>query len=581
MKVVLLSPPGLAPFTPPLSIMALSSYLRQEGLEVAAIDASIEFLHFQLFPERLRDKIQAAKGVLASLGPAGAYPQKEELSKISSGIEEDFAVVQEVWHEEGFTINKDNFDRATAAVNNVLLFTSLANLPTIYTLNCLSSEESMLGNEGENPFLAYYQKKLLPQIAAFQPDLIGISYNYESQLYPGLSLTAEIGNTLQVPMVCGGSFFSLMCDAAQDGSGTGCAGKKQEEGLRRLLQPFGIYGEGEEPLLALCRCLEKKEQPWRLPRLLYYDQEREALKINRQAKTLATGNLPLIDLEGLPVGKKYLTPLVFAPLMSSRGCYWNKCAFCALAETLGSKWRPLPPERVIRNIQLYQENYGIDFIVFTDEAMPPATLRFLAERILQEGINIRFGTMMRFEKGLPDIIELAAQAGCRFLSFGFESGCRRIVSAMRKGYSQETAQLTLDQCAEKGIAVELHVMFGFPSETEDEARETIAFLERNHDKIAVISANPWVLAKDSHIYRHMEHYGIVAREGGVVADEPSTYGVNEGIGYEEALALVNSLYDHPLIGKKILRRQGVHGYSEEYFYLKRHFAKTKEWYKNA
>ncbi len=575
MKVVLLSPPGLAPFTPPLSIMALSSYLRQEGLEVATIDASIEFLHFQLFPERLRDKIQEAKGFLASVGPACSYPQKEEISKVSGGIEEDFAVVQEVWREEGFAVTKDNFERATAAVNNVLLFTSLANLPTIYTLNCLYSREGMLENAGENPFLAYYQKKLIPQIAAFQPDLIGLSYNYESQLYPGLALTAEIRSALKVPMVCGGSFFSLLCDAVQDGSGTGCAGNKQEEGLRRLLQPFGIYGEGEEPLLALCRCLEKKEQPGGLPRLLYYDRKGEVLKINRQAKTMEPAKLPLLDLKGLPVGKKYLTPLVFAPLMSSRGCYWNKCAFCALAETIGSKWRPLPPERIIRNIRLYREDYGIDFIVFADEAMAPATLRFLAERILQEGINIRFGTMMRFEKGLPDSIGLAAQAGCRFLSLGFESGCRRIVSAMRKGYSRETAQLTLDKCAENGIAVELHVMFGFPSETREEAQETIAFLERNHDKIAVISANPWVLAKGSHIDRHLEQYGIVAKEGRVVADEPSTYGIKEGIGYEEALALVNSLYGHPLIGKKILRRQGVHGFSEEYFYMKRHFAEVQ------
>ncbi|OPX92920.1 MAG: Ribosomal protein S12 methylthiotransferase RimO [Pelotomaculum sp. PtaB.Bin104] len=572
MKVVLLSPPGLAPFTPPLSIMALSSYLRQEGIEAATIDTSIEFLHFNLFPERLKDKIQAAKAVFASLGPEFSYPEQEEITKINNRIDRDFAVVQEVWGEEGFNISKDNFETAAAAINNALLFTSLVNLPTIHTLNCLYASESMLRNKSENPFLEYYQKKLIPRIAEFQPDLIGISYSYESQLFPGLSLTAEIRNALKVPVVCGGSFFSIMCDAVyKDGTGSVSTKKEQEEDLLGLLHPFGIYGEGEEPLLALCKCMEKNGQYRHVPRLLYYDKKLEALKVNHHSKTIEAGKLPLIDLKDLPVGKKYLTPLVFAPLMSARGCYWNKCAFCVLAESIGSNWRRLPQEKIIQNIKLYKEHYGVDFIVFTDEAMPPVTLRFLAERILQEGIEIYFGTMMRFEKGLLHTIELAAKAGCRFLSFGFESGCRRIVSAMRKGYSHETAQHILDQCAENGIAVELHVMFGFPTETVDEARETISFLEKNSDKIAVISANPWVLAVGSHIYDHLEHYGIVPNEGRVIADDPSTYSVTEGIGYKQALEMVNSLYGNPLLGKKILRRMGVHGFSEEYYYLQRHF----------
>jgi radical SAM superfamily enzyme YgiQ (UPF0313 family) len=230
-------------------------------------------------------------------------------------------------------------------------------------------------------------------------------------------------------------------------------------------------------------------------------------------------------------------------------------------------------ENLVQNIKLYKDKYGIDFILFTDEAMSLSKLKFLSERILQENISIKFGSMMRFEKGLPDIIDLAAKAGCNFLSFGLESGCQRILSKMKKGYLHETAQHILDKCSENGINVELHVMFGFPSETIEEAQETISFIEKNSNKIAMIRVNPWYLTKGSDIYNNMEHYGIIPNEGGIVPEDPSTYSVSNGISHQQASEIVNSLYGNPVIGDKIIRF-GEDGFSEEYFYIKRHLLQS-------
>ena len=83
--------------------------------------------------------------------------------------------------------------------------------PTILILNACKGKMSLLNDRKKNPFLRYYREKLIPEIKSFQPDLIGISYNYRTQFLPGLSLTSEIEHRLGAPVVVGGSFFSILC----------------------------------------------------------------------------------------------------------------------------------------------------------------------------------------------------------------------------------------------------------------------------------------------------------------------------------------------------------------------------------
>ena len=562
MKIALLSPPGLSPFSPPLGLMTLTSYLREEDIEVLPIDTSIEAIHYMLSPQKVKEKFLSTKLVLKNKELNLNNNLRDYFDKLKDQAPVIERIVQGIWNEEGFCFTEDSFIKEIKAVNKALIFSSVNYLPTIYSLNRIFSSKDIIFNKSINPYYEYFLNKLIPVLEEFQPNLIGISFSYSDQINFGMFLISEIKRRFKnIPTVVGGSFFSILCSDFYGDKLTSFNSIKQEEVLK-LLQPFGIIGEGEEPLLKLCKYIDNKESLENMPGLVYYDKKNNYTKVNSISKPISQNFPPIVSMDGFSTSK-YLTPYPVAPMMSSRGCYWNKCTFCTHAEVVGSNWRELPVEKVLQNLKLFKEN-GIEMVVFCDESMSPSMLLSLSKKIIDEDIKINFGTMIRFEESLLDVIEIAAMAGCKYLSFGLESGCSRIVSLMKKGYSHETAQCIIDKCDKNGISVELHIMFGFPSETHQESQQTIKFLEKNIDAIFCFRANPWILSVGSELHKNMNDYGIIPDEFGFIPSNPNTYSVKKGISYKETLEIIYSLYHNKLIGQKLIY-YGFDGFSEEYY----------------
>jgi radical SAM superfamily enzyme YgiQ (UPF0313 family) len=321
--------------------------------------------------------------------------------------------------------------------------------------------------------------------------------------------------------------------------------------LSAILPDFGVYGEGERPLLEVVRRLGEKRDWNDIPGLVIRDGKK-TLRFNDPHPPLPGTMLPPIDLRGFPLGRKYLSPVPIAPAMTSRGCYWNRCGFCDHATLIDSRFRELSVGSVLDTLRSYVSRHDIRFAFFCDEGVSPAMLKRLSDEIPGSGVEISFGSMARLEKGLEQLIRPASDAGLSFLSFGLESGCRRIVSLMDKGYDLDTAASILDRCAENGVLVELHIMFGFPTEERREAEETISFLEQYQDKIFCLRANPWYLTLGSPVGRDPERYGIIPVGEKPVSIDPSTYRLARGISHEEAAGYVNVLRRHPVIGKKMI-----------------------------
>jgi hypothetical protein len=565
MKMALLSPPVLSPFSPPLGILTLAAYLRRSGIEVLPIDVSIEALHYNTAPTRLNERILLAKKLLKT-GPKMLPFLRRYFEGIQDELDNLTGIIQDTWNNEGFCLTRTDVVSQINALNKRLIFSSLTHLPTIFSVNHL--EMNLTQEQSQNPFLNYYRDVLIPRLEEFQPDLIGISYSYDTQVPAGLSMADEIIQKLGIPIVTGGSWFSILCRMLR-GEREGSISLETEvsKKIRPFLAPFGIYGEGEESLLRLCKCIEKNESFTHIPGLVYSDRENGSILLNHPSEPLQGKYLPVVDLKGMPVGRKYLTPIRIAPLMTSRGCYWNRCAFCDHAATLDNTWRQLPVDTVMDNLRLYRDKYGIEIVSFCDEAMSPSMLKALSERIINEGLKIRFGTMMRFEKSLIDIIERAARAGCAFLSFGLESGSPRIVSLMEKGFEHDTAQHIIDECARNGIAVEVFTMFGFPSETYHEAQETISFIEKNLDKVSFLRAQPWILAPGSRVHKEMQRYGVCVGPKGYLPYNTKSYSVEKGLTFQQAAEMATILHNSPTIGEKVVRH-GHENFSEEYYVIK-------------
>src|SRR5207247_9295950 len=106
------------------------------------------------------------------------------------------------------------------------------------------------------------------------------------------------------------------------------------------------------------------------------------------------------------------------------------------------------------------------------EAAPPAGLRALAERLLARSVTITWWGNIRFEKTFtPALAALLARSGCVAVSGGLEVASDRLLALMKKGVTVEQVARVSRAFTDAGIMVHAYLMYGFPTETEQETTD--------------------------------------------------------------------------------------------------------------
>src|SRR5262249_37912189 len=77
-----------------------------------------------------------------------------------------------------------------------------------------------------------------------------------------------------------------------------------------------------------------------------------------------------------------------------------------------------------------------------------------------------------------------------------------------RGGGQKVVDRILVDAAEAGIRVRALCMVGYPGETADEARETLAFLQRHVFRIAHFSLTPFLLVRGTPLFRDPAAHGL-------------------------------------------------------------------------
>ena len=576
MNIAIISPPQCSPFTPPLALLALKSYLQAHGVSVTPIDANIDAYHHVLEPERYQQYLAPAIPLLAK---GLAEPVQEELLRrrvIDVGdtpppldVAHAEAVrrqLEAIWTPEGFSFDRPTYKEQLAAVNDALALMSLRLFPDSLNIWGDNPGISLWKSRSYNPLSHYCRGLLIPQLEQDSPDLIGICLNYADQVFYVHYLITQLRKAgVETPIVIGGAHFSSFCKRADAETSTVVPYEQalapdnqfdlvglmlgvfdpatgQETGLAG--QAFGIRGEGERALLELCRRIERGDPFDDIPSLVAIDHDRRAIVFNEQQPLLDGEVLPALDLGGMGVGRKYMTPIPMAPIMASRGCYWDKCAFCDHARTLGNTYRELSVGVVADTMEAYRKDFGVEFVFACDESFSPSMLKGLTAKLEQKRLRIPLGIMCRLEEAFLPLIGPAAKVGLCAMSFGFETACERLRDVMNKGYDRRTAEALLDECNRHGVHVLYFVMFGFPSETLAEANQTIDYLAGLHQKLWVIEAFPWALTTNSHVSRHPEAYGVAPTSGQSTTPDPASYTVAEGMSRQEVREVLGSIATH-------------------------------------
>src|SRR5438876_6126108 len=203
----------------------------------------------------------------------------------------------------------------------------------------------------------------------------------------------------------------------------------------------------------------------------------------------------------------------------AHGCYWKKCAFCDVSlDYIGRYDRPGEDIVMQRIRALIAETDETGFHL-VDEAAPPAGMRALAKRLIDEKLSITWWGNIRFEKAFtPELCRLLAAAGCVAVSGGLEVASDRLLELMQKGVTVEQVARVTRAFSDAGIMVHAYLMYGFPTET---AQDTIDALERVRQLFAAgcIQSAYWhrfSATAHSPIGLNPEPYGITLQSPGDV-----------------------------------------------------------------
>jgi radical SAM superfamily enzyme YgiQ (UPF0313 family) len=229
---------------------------------------------------------------------------------------------------------------------------------------------------------------------------------------------------------------------------------------------FVVKKEGEESLNELYEAIKNGDGYSKI----------KGISFKIDGKIIHNPPAELPDLSNLPpfpyhLFEKHIDKYNFGFIASSRGCPYE-CIFCSQRNISGKRYRYVPTEIVIDEIELLVERYNQRHITFVDDNFTANRRRIgeLAERMIEKGFykKATFDCQTRADAIDKEILALLKKAGFRLINFGLETASERLMILLNK---KETVKQNIEgvRLAKKcGFSVSATFIFGLPTETREE-----------------------------------------------------------------------------------------------------------------
>ena len=554
MKLSLLFPPSWHPSQPYLSLPCLTAFLDQAGIsEKSQRDLNIEMLDtvltrtygLEIYEKLIEKTKELEKSAEGETGPGS----KEHYARVVEALDRFPYVIDQIEPAKASLRSQEFFDleryreclflidRWLEVVSSLYFPTRMTVVDNQLSYSIYSSRAIMkaVRDEQQNPYIDLYRNHFLDSILNESPDLIGVSITATSQIIPGLTLCRLIKEANpDIHITVGGSIFTRLVDNL-----------RRCDRLFEVVDDFIVF-EGETALLELVNQLDGKKDFGKVPNLIYRENGKTLVNQPFYSENLAQHPAPNYD--GFPLDN-YLAPHTVLPVQFSRGCYYKDCAFCAL--TLDHQnFRQKDPIKVTEELEFLSHKYDTPYFFFTDECLALSPARRLCKEMIKRELDLQWTAEFRFEKNLSrELLGLLKDAGCQKIVFGLETYNERMMDFMKKGITQESVDRICSDCVDLGIGVHCYVIVGFPTETEEEALETMNFIVENtklHSSYG-FSCQPCLfdLEKEAPIMSDPGGYGVqrIMRPASEDLSLGFFYEVKEGMTPEQAEKLYQHVYE--------------------------------------
>jgi p-methyltransferase len=271
---------------------------------------------------------------------------------------------------------------------------------------------------------------------------------------------------------------------------------------------YVVSQRGEE---ILCEALDrvKQDRPFDdLPNTACFDGR--SYSFSRRVDELA-GSLQLeVDWMSLPesiFGSGSVT------MQASNGCPY-RCAFCNFVKDRRHTFVK-PIDQLVAEMKAVASR-GARYVRFVDDnfRLGSDDLNEVAQRIVDEGLALRWMSFFRASTLRNADLALLHRAGCTEVRLGLESADAGVLHNMNKRSDPDLYAEAIQKLLAAGIDCAVSFIFGFPGETEATAQETIDFIKKvespQEDGVLTWSLFPFIMAPLSPIYEpaSRKKYGL-------------------------------------------------------------------------
>jgi hypothetical protein len=317
-------------------------------------------------------------------------------------------------------------------------------------------------------------------LAATDPEVIGVGLrNLHTNAYDGMErLIAEYGELVAwiragstAPIVLGGSAYSL----------------QPETLLARLGADYGVVGEGERTFRDLVDRLSRGEKPAPIRRATA-----APVAVVRARRLHGGASWPASDLDDLPLPARDLVdPRYYAfdgtdNLQTKRGCAFA-CAYCDYPDLEGTKVRVRDPVAVAEEMVARARVPGVTHMFFVDSVfnVPRSHAIAVCDEIARRGNPLPWVCYASPVALDEEVVAAMARAGCQGVEIGSDSGTPRMLKELNKPFTIEHIASSRALFRQYGIHDCHTFVLGAMSETPEEVKETLAFVERLNPDVAV------------------------------------------------------------------------------------------------
>jgi len=270
---------------------------------------------------------------------------------------------------------------------------------------------------------------------------------------------------------------------------------------------FITLDDGERPLEILLDYVKDKnslslsEYPFKRT---FYCENNQVIYSNSSAlNDYKQKDLGTPSYVGLPLNK-YISVIELANPMHSlwsdgrwnkltmaHGCYWGKCTFCDVSLDYIKTYEPVAAKILVDRMEELIQTTGEYGFHFVDEAAPPALMRSVALEILKRNLTVTWWTNIRFEKSFTqDLCILLKASGCIAVSGGLEVASDRLLELIDKGVTVEQVAKVTRNLTESGIMVHSYLMYGYPTQTEQETIDSLEMV-RQLFELEILQSGFW------------------------------------------------------------------------------------------